>query len=125
MLNLLRTQHLFALNLNMLVKSGTCTQSNVFKKLNKSKKFIFQDYRRDTDTSHLNSRLNQDFLTTRWLIQQAAMSYKIHYYLVDIGPPSYIQHANHISNRTDHFFKYFSRAPHILMHMNILFFFTV
>ena len=29
------------------------------------------------------------------LIQQATMSYKIHYNLVDICPPSYIQHVNH------------------------------
>ena len=33
------------------------------------------------------------------------------YSLVDICPPSYIQHANHISSRTDHPLKYCNRNP--------------
>ena len=97
--NLLPTKCLFAPKLNMLVKSGTSIQCNVFRKLNK---FIFHEYRRDTDTSHLINRLNLDPLYTRRLIQQATMSYKVHYNLVDICPPSYVQNANHISSRTDH-----------------------
>ena len=67
-----------------------------------SRRFIFHEYRRDTDTSLLINRLNLDSLYTRRIIQQATMFYKIHYNLVDICPPSYIQHASHISSRTDH-----------------------
>ena len=55
--------------------------------------------------------LNLDSLYTRRLIQQATMFYKIHYNLVDICPPSYIQHANHISSRTDHPLKYCNNNP--------------
>ena len=65
-------------------------------------RFIFHEYRKDTDTSLLINRSNQDALYTRRLIQQATMFYKIHHNLLDICPPSYIQHANHISSRTDH-----------------------
>ena len=68
--------------------------------------FIFREYRRDTDTSLLVNWLNLDSLYTRRLIQQATMFYKIHYNLVSICPPSYMQHANHISSRTDHPLKY-------------------
>ena len=57
------------------------------------------------------NRLNLDSLYARRLIQQATMFYKIHYNLVDICPPSYIQHANHISSRTDHPLKYFNKNP--------------
>ena len=39
------------------------------------------------------------------------MFYKIHYNLVDICPPSYIQHANHISSITDHPLKYCNKNP--------------
>ena len=39
------------------------------------------------------------------------MFYKIHYNLVDIWPPSYVQHASHISNRADHPLKYCSKNP--------------
>ena len=39
------------------------------------------------------------------------MSYKIHYSLVDMCPPSYIQHANNISSRTDHPLKYCNKNP--------------
>ena len=60
----------------------------------------------DTDTSLLINWLNQYALYTCRLIQQATMSYKIHYNLVDICPPSYIQHATNISSRTDHPLKY-------------------
>ena len=74
-------------------------------------RFIFHEYRRDTDTSLLINRLNLDSLYTRRLIQQATMFYKIHYNLVDICPPSYIQHANHISSRTDHPLKYCNKNP--------------
>ena len=74
-------------------------------------RFIFHEYSRDTYTSRLISRLNLDSLYTRRLIQQATMSYKIHYNLVDICPPSYIQHANHISSRTDHPLKYCDKNP--------------
>ena len=61
-------------------------------------RFIFHEYRRDTDTSLLINRLNPGSLFTRRLIQQATMFYKIHYNLVDTCHPSYIQHANHISS---------------------------
>ena len=74
-------------------------------------RFIFHEYRRDTDTSLLINRLNLDSLYTRRLIRQATMFYKIHYNLVDICPPSYIQHANHISSRTDHPLKYCNKNP--------------
>ena len=74
-------------------------------------RFIFHEYRRDTDTSLLINRLNLDSLYARRLIQQATMFYKIHYSLVDICPPSYIQHANHISSRTDHPLKYCNKNP--------------
>ena len=73
--------------------------------------FIFHEYRRDNDTSLLINRLNLDTLYTNRLIQQATMFYKIHYNLVDICPPSYIQHANHISSRTDHPLKYCNKNP--------------
>ena len=59
-------------------------------------RFIFHEYRRDTDISLLINRLNLDSHYARRLIQQATMFYKIHYNLVDICPPSYIQHANRI-----------------------------
>ena len=74
-------------------------------------RFIFHENRRDTDTSLLINRLNLDSLYTRSLIQQATMFYKIHYNLVDICPPSYLQHANHISSRTDHPLKYCNNNP--------------
>ena len=65
-------------------------------------RFIFHEYRRDNDTSLLINRLNLDSLYTRRLIQQATMFYKVHYSLVDICRPTYMQQANHISSRTDH-----------------------
>ena len=65
----------------------------------------------DTDTSLLINRLNLDSLYTRRLTQQATMFYKINYNLVDICPPSYIQHANHISSRTDYPLKYCNKNP--------------
>ena len=74
-------------------------------------RFIFHEYRRDTDTSLLINRLNLDSLNTCRLIQQSTMFYKIHHNLVDICPPSCIQHANHISSRTDHPMKYFYKNP--------------
>ena len=74
-------------------------------------RFIFNEYRKDSDTSLLINRLNLDSLYTRRLIQQATMFYKIHYKLVDIYPPSYIQHANHISSRTDHPLKHCNKKP--------------
>ena len=74
-------------------------------------RFIFHEYRRDTDTSVLINRLSLDSLYTRRLIQQATMFYKIQYNFVDICPPSYIQHANHISSRTDHPLKYCNKNP--------------
>ena len=76
-----------------------------------SSRFIFHEYRRDTDTSLLINRLNLYSFYTCRLIQQATMFYKIHYNLVDICPPSYIQHANHISSRTDHPLKYCNNNP--------------
>ena len=39
------------------------------------------------------------------------MFYKVYYNLVDIYPPSYIEHANHISSRTDHPLKYCNKNP--------------
>ena len=74
-------------------------------------RFIYHKYRRDTDTSLLIDRLSLDSLYTRRLIQHATMFYKIHYNLLDICPPSYIQHANHISSRTDHPLKYCNKNP--------------
>ena len=74
-------------------------------------RFIFHESSRDTDTSLLINRLNLDSLYARRLIQQATMFYKIHYNLVDRFPPSYIQHANHISSRTDHPLKYCNKNP--------------
>ena len=76
-----------------------------------SSRFIFHEYHRDTDTSLLINRLSLDSLYTRRLMQQATMFYKIHYNLVNICPPSYIQHANHISSRTDHPLKYCNKNP--------------
>ena len=74
-------------------------------------RFIFHEYRRDTDTSLLINRLNLYSLHTRRLVQQTTMFYKIHYNLVDICPPSYMQHANHISSRTDHPLNYCNNNP--------------
>ena len=74
-------------------------------------RLIFHEYRRDTDTSLLISRLNLDSIYTCRLIQQATMFYKIHYNHVDICPPSYLQHANHITSRTDHLLKYCNKNP--------------
>ena len=71
-------------------------------------RFSFHEYRRDNYTSILINRLNLNSLYTRRLIQQATMFYKIHYNHVDI---SYIQHANHISSRTDHPLKYCNKNP--------------
>ena len=65
----------------------------------------------ETLTPLLINRLNLDSVYTRRLIQQAAMFYKIHYNLVDICPQSYIQHANHISSRTDHPLMYCNKNP--------------
>ena len=73
--------------------------------------FIFHEYRRDTDTSLLINWLSLDSLYTHRLIQQATMFYKIHYNLVDICPSYYIQHANHISSRTDHPLMYCNKKP--------------
>ena len=70
-------------------------------------RFIFHEYRRDTDTSLLINRLNLDSLYAHRLIQQATMFYKIRY----ICPPSYTQHANHISSRADHPLKYCNKNP--------------
>ena len=55
--------------------------------------------------------LNNDSLYAHRLIQQATMFYEIHYNLVDICPPCYVQHANHISSRTDHPLKYCNMNP--------------
>ena len=74
-------------------------------------RFIFHEYCRNTDTSLLINRLNFDSLYTCRFIQQATMFYKIHYNLVDICPPFCIQHANHISSRTDHSLKYCNNNP--------------
>ena len=74
-------------------------------------RFFVHEYRRDTDISLLIRRLNLDSLYTRRLIQQATMFYKIHYSPVDICPPSYRQHANHISSRTDHPLMYCNKNP--------------
>ena len=74
-------------------------------------RYSFQEYRRDTDTSFLINRLNLDSLYTRRLIQQATMFYKVHCSIVDICPPSYIQHANLISSRTDQPLKYCNKNP--------------
>ena len=87
-----------------------CIQKNEQIQRN-SCRFIFLEYRRDNDTSLLINRLNLDSLYTRRLIQQATMFYKICYNLVDICPPSYIQHASHISSRTDHPLKYCNKNP--------------
>ena len=47
-------------------------------------RFIIHEYRIDTDTSLLINMSNLDSFYSRRLIQQATMSYKIHYNLVDI-----------------------------------------
>ena len=73
--------------------------------------FIFHEYHRDTDTSLLIYWLSLDSLYTCRLIQQATMFYKIHFNVVDICPPSYMQHANHISSITDHPLKYCNKKP--------------
>ena len=75
----------------------------------------------DTDTTLLINRLNLYSLYTRRLIQQAAIFYKIDYNLVDICPPSYIQHANHISSRTDQPLKNCNNNPLQIKPINILF----
>ena len=90
----------------MLVKSGIRMQQIQ----RNSCRFNFHEYRRDNGTSVLINRLNLDSLYTRRLIQQASMFYKIHYNLVDICPPSYIQHANQISS-TVHPLKYCNKHP--------------
>ena len=69
-------------------------------------RFVFHDYRRQTDVIPLLQKLHWDSLYTRRLIQQATMLYKIHYHLVDIYTPHYIKPAFHISNRIDHPLKY-------------------
>ena len=74
-------------------------------------RIIFHEYCRDTDTSLLINRLNLDSLYTRRLIQQATMFYIIHCSLLDICPPSYIQHAIHISSRTDHPMMHCNKNP--------------
>ena len=78
-------------------------------------RFIFHEYRRDTDTSVIINCLNLDSLYTRRLIQQATMFYKIHYNLAVICVPSYIQHTNHISGRTDNPLKHCNKNP---LHIN-------
>ena len=88
-------------------------------------RFVFHEYHRDTDTSLLISWLNLDSLYTRRLIQQATMFYKILYNLVDICPPSHIQHANHIIGRTHHPLKYCNKTAYRLMPINIIFSFPV
>ena len=62
-------------------------------------------------TSLLSNWLKLDSLYARRLIQQATMSYRINSSLANICPPSYMQHANHISSRTDHPLKYYSKSP--------------
>ena len=59
-------------------------------------RFIFHEYRGDTDTSLLINWINLDSLYTRRLIQHATMFCKIHCDVVEICPPSYAQHTNHI-----------------------------
>ena len=73
-------------------------------------RLIFHEYRRDTDTSLLINRLNLiPFMHVGPFNRQPC--FKIHYNLVDICPPSYVQHANHISSRTDHPLKYCNKNP--------------
>ena len=48
-------------------------------------RFIFHEYRRDTDTSLLINRFNLDSIYTCRLIQQATMFYKIHYNMQTIS----------------------------------------
>ena len=115
--NPLPTKYLFAPNLYMLVKSGTRIQWNALRKLIKFKEIHLYEYRRDTDTSLLVKWLNLDSLYTCWLIQQASMFKKFHYNLIDICPPSYMHHANHISSRTDHPWSIATRTPYRLMSM--------
>ena len=69
--------------------------------LRNSCKFIFQDCRIDTGTALLINWLIFGFLHASKLIQRATMFCKILHHLVDICPPSYIQHANHVLSRTD------------------------
>ena len=104
---------------NMLMKCRTCILSNVSRKLNKITEIhavIFQECCRDNDTSLFINLIKLDSPYIRRLIKQATMSYNIHYSLDDICPPSYIQHANHISSRTDHQLKYCNKNPSQIAH---------
>ena len=56
-------------------------------------------------------QLDLDSLYIHRLIQQATMFYKVQYYLVDTCPPSYMQHANHASGRTNHPLRYCNKKP--------------
>ena len=67
--------------------------------------FVLHGYRRQTSVTPL-IELQWDSLQTMRTIQQATMLFKIHYGLVDIHTPSYIQPAIHISKRIDHPLKY-------------------
>ena len=53
------------------------------------------------------------------------MFYKIYYNLVDICPPSCIQHANHISSRTDHPLMYFNNNQSQFIFYKYSFFFLL
>ena len=66
--NLLPTRCLFTPNLNMQVKSVTHIQSNV------SRKFIFQKYRTDTDTSVEINSLNLDSLYSSFGVHPLRMT---------------------------------------------------
>ena len=83
---------------------------------------ILQEYSRYADTSLFINRLNIDTIYTGRLIKQATMSYNIHYSLVDMFPPSYIQYANNISGKTDNPTKHCDNCPYRLMPIYILFF---
>ena len=79
-------------------------------------RFVHHDYRRQTSVSPLIQQLQWDSLHNRRLIQQATMIYKIHYNLVNIAIPSYIQFANHVSCRIDHPLKY---SNNISLNVNV------
>ena len=102
-----RPQHEYASEVCNPYTMKCIKKVNKFKEIHADSSFM----NRDTDTSLLINRLNLDSLYTRRLIQQATMFYKIHCNIVDICPPSYMQHANHISSRTDHPLKYCNKNP--------------
>jgi len=85
-------------------------------------RFVFHDYRRQTSVTPLVQKLQWDSLYIRRIVQQSTMLYKIHYNLVDIQTPPYIQPAVHISKRIDHPLKYCNTIPVLINTFKFSFF---